>query len=190
MKIRMIALIAGLFAAGCVQISLYPLYTPEDLVFDAALLGEWSEQDSEETWNFSKGEAKGYDLLFVDEEGKKGDFVAHLVKIRKKLFLDIFPKSKDTNESDVYDWHVMRFHSFIRIKQIQPTLQMSIFNSDWVKEYLQQHPDDIQHEKIGDRIVLTAKPKELQDFIMRHENTKEAFEDPFTMTRKDKDRSE
>ena len=39
--------------AGCIQ-TLHPLYTENDLTFDAALIGVWGEDNSKETWAFEK----------------------------------------------------------------------------------------------------------------------------------------
>lgn len=52
---------------GCVP-SLHPLYTDGDLVFNPALVGEWSEKDSEERWIFTKSGEKEYRLVYA--EGK------------------------------------------------------------------------------------------------------------------------
>jgi len=187
MKKFTILLLACFLAGGCVQVSLFPLYTDEDLVFDSSIIGEWVEKDSGETWNFTGGEAKEYNLLFVDDEDKIGEFVAHLVNIQGRLFLDIFPKETDLIESDTYQWHLLSVHSFLKVKQIQPTLQLSPLSPDWVEEFLEEHPEEIRHEIVDGRVVLTAKPKELQGFLIKHENTEGAFEEPNDLIRKEED---
>ncbi|MHC4244422.1 MAG: hypothetical protein ACYSU4_18605, partial [Planctomycetota bacterium] len=67
---------------GCVPVmSLHPLYTEKDVVFEERLLGRWVDDPSspETIWEFSRIEEpnNAYNLLFSDEEGKKGSFVAH-----------------------------------------------------------------------------------------------------------------
>lgn len=91
------------FLGGCLPvISLHPLYTEKDVVFEEKLLGKWvDDPDSPETiWRFSRVDEpkNAYKLVFSDNEGKKGSFIVHLVKLqttgtprRKMLFFDLFP---------------------------------------------------------------------------------------------------
>ena len=77
---------------GCVPvISLHPFYTEEDVVFEEKLLGKWVDDpnDPDTTWEFNRIEEpkNAYKLVFYDDEGKKGSFVAHLVRLQNKLFL-------------------------------------------------------------------------------------------------------
>ncbi len=172
---------------GCVQLSLYPLYTDADLVFESDLIGEWSEEGSRETWAFTKADGNAYDFSFTDDNGEKGEFIAHLVKVQGDLFLDIFPKKPEENGSDAYGWHLLGMHSFIHVKQIEPMLQMAVLDPGWVKKYLQEHADAIQHETLKDRIILTAKTEELQAFVVKIRKIGGAFDDYCNMTRKGKE---
>lgn len=169
--------------AGCVP-SLHPLYTDGDLVFDPALVGEWSEKHSKEKWIFTKSGEKEYRLVYIDDEGKEGKFIVHLVKAEGRQFLDLFPEDPDLKENDFYKCHLLPIHTFMRIEQIEPTLRMVPLNPDWIKKFLQDHPDAIQHEKVDDGILLTAKPKELQAFLIKHEKTEDAFGDVSDKVRK------
>src|SRR6266436_7895790 len=76
---------------GCVP-SLHPLYTDNDVVFDAALLGQWvsTERDSKETLTFTKGDKNAYKLVQIDDSSK-GVYIAHLIKLDGTLFLDVKP---------------------------------------------------------------------------------------------------
>ncbi len=170
---RLVGLGFLIFLTSCVP-SLHPIYTGEDLVFDPALVGAWSEEGSADTWTFSKSGEKEYNLVLVDDEGK-GEFVVHLAKVEGRLFLDLFPKEPDLKANDFYKSHLLRVHSFILVAKIQPTLQMAVLDPGWIKKFLQDHPDAIRHEEVNDDILLTAKPKELQAFLIKHEKTEGAF---------------
>lgn len=66
-------LLAALLA-GCVPVmSLHPLYTDEDVIFEEKLLGTWLD-DSNDTWTFERISEfhESYALTFTDYEGKKG----------------------------------------------------------------------------------------------------------------------
>jgi|SRR6185295_1561313 len=175
---------ASLVLAGCVP-SLNPLYTEKDLVFEAALVGTWAEQDdSQETWGFEKSGEKQYKLV-INENGKTGEFEVHLLKLGNTLYLDFFPESdglKDSKRNDFYLSHFVPGHMFAKVTQVEPALRMAMLNPDWLKKLLEKNPKAIDHQGIGDeRIVLTASTAELQKFIVA--NTGEAFGDPATLKR-------
>ena len=168
---------------GCIH-SLHPLYTAEDLIFSPALVGRWSEDDSKETWEFSKKGEKEYRLVYTDDKGKAGTFVVHLLKIKGKMFLDLFPSEPDLKENLFYQVHLLPVHSFMYVKQIKPTLQMSMADGNWLEKLIEANPGAIRHEKIEDRIVLTASTKELQAFFLKHLATEDAFGELCDMKRR------
>jgi hypothetical protein len=165
-----------LLLAGCVP-SLKPLYTEKDLVFEPGLVGVWAEkEDSEETWAFEKSGEKAYKLIYT-QDGKTGEFKVHLLKLGDTLFLDLYPDDEGLarlNRNDFYWSHWLPTHTFAKVRQIEPTLQMSFLNGDWLEKSVEKNPKAIRHERIdGDRIVLTASTKELQEFVNKH--SKQAF---------------
>jgi hypothetical protein len=122
-----------------------------------------------------QGEYKAYKLIYTDGEGKKGEFIAHLMKIDDKLFIDVFPAELDIQQNDMYKGHFMPVHSFVYISQMEPKPRVSNLEPDWLKKYLEKNPKAIRHEKINDGILLTAPPKELQKFVLKHLKTDGAF---------------
>jgi hypothetical protein len=161
---------------GCIP-SLHPLYTDKELVFEEKLSGIWS--NGEQIWKFEgDSEKKSYKLLTVNEDFKKGEFTAHLVKIDKMLFLDLFPKEPKLQAPAFYKFHLLRVHTFIKIEQIEPILKMRVMNPDKMKEMLENDPNLIKHEIVQrDRIVLTASTKDLQQFMKKHASVEDFFGD-------------
>jgi len=167
--------------AGCVP-SLYPLYTGPDVVFDPALIGEWKSDDLKETWVFTQLEEKNYRLALTDQDGNPGLFTAHLVKVEGRLFLDLFPEEPSEIKNDFYKGHLLPVHTFSLVKQVSPTLQVASMKPDELRDYLEDHPTDLAHERRDNTLILTAKPKDLQSFLLQHE--KEIFSEPGEMKRK------
>jgi hypothetical protein len=170
-----------LISTSCVQ-SLNPLYTEPDLIFDPALLGVWIDKESTETWELTKIEDKQYKLIHTDENGKKGEFVAHLLKIDGKTFLDLVPIDSGLSPNDFYKGHFLATHSFILITQMGSTFQISYLEPDWLKNLLKENPQAIRHEKMEEKILLTASSKELQKILLANLNS--AFSRPVEITRK------
>lgn len=176
------AVLLGIAAilAGCIP-SLHPLYTDKDLVFDPALIGQWSEENSKESWLFEKAGDDAYKLTYTDGEGKKGEFQAHLLKLGDLRFLDLYPEDaglKDAKRNDFFYFHFVPVHTFIRVRQVTPTLEMSMMETKWLDELLKSKPKSIAHETVGERVILTAATKELQSFVRQHAQTAEAWGQP------------
>ncbi|MHC4359909.1 MAG: hypothetical protein ACYSTN_03795 [Planctomycetota bacterium] len=181
-------LLAGVLV-GCVP-SLHPLFTDEDAIFEEKLLGIWSEEkDSKETWEFQRYGGQGskrYKMIYTDNEGKEGSFLTTLGKLDGMLFLDLFPGEVEINTADFYKIHLLGVHTFMKIEQIEPTLQMRAMDPDRIKEMLKNDPNLIKHEvleKEGSRIVLTASTEELQWFMIDHANDEGLFSEASELKR-------
>jgi len=179
------AMVIGLLmvAAGCIR-SLHPIYTDEDLVFEQSLIGVWADDESSEVWDFSTEGTNSYKLVYTDDSGKKGTFSAHLLRINGFLFIDFFPKKPELEENDFYEGHLLSVHTFVYLKQIEPTLQMSFASSDWLKDLLKEDPGAIGHEIIDSEIILTAQTEKLQAFWLEHLHAEGAFNEFSNMTRR------
>ena len=180
------SLIIGLLLAftGCVP-SLNPLYTDQDLIFDKSLIGVWVEKDTHETWALSSCDDKlEYKLLHTDENGRKGEFSARLVRVEDKIFLDIVPIKPSFTQSDFYRGHFFATHTFVHVVQIEPTVQLAVLEPRWLKDKLAENPEAIRHETINGEIILTSQPKETQKFLLANLNTRQAFSQPLELTRK------
>src|ERR1041385_7372623 len=79
----------ALLIAGCVR-SLHPLYTDKDLVFEKDLIGTWAQKEgNKDTWIFQQSGENAYDLIHT-QKGAPAKFEAHLVRLDKFLFFDLF----------------------------------------------------------------------------------------------------
>jgi len=181
---------------GCVPVmSLHSLYTEEDVVFEENLVGTWvDDPDSPKTtWEFSRAGAKekAYKLVYSDDEGKKGSFVVHLVKLENRLFLDVLPSQFPSEQQD---WEKMKWaynffffvpaHTFIKIDSIEPKLKMRRTVNDEMKELFKEEPNAVKHELVEDEIILTASTKELQAFVLKYAYDIRVFPAKIVLTRK------
>jgi len=198
MKVKKILfyLLAALLG-GCVPvISLHSLYTQENVVFEEKLLGTWVDDPNgpEVIWEFTRiDEPKNaYKLVFSDDKGKKGSFVAHLVKLQNRLFLDAFPSEfpwepDDPNEVKwLYNsFFLIPAHTFIKIDSIEPQLKMRLTNNDKMAELLKEDPNAVKHTSIEDRIILTASTEELQAFVLKYADDSRVFTDEVVLNRRE-----
>ena len=188
----MLAVILG----GCVPvISLHPLYTEKDVVLDKKLCGTWINDsgDSKTTWEFEciDEPKNAYKLIFTDEDGKKGSFVAHMVKLKNRLFLDIFPGELpwEPEDPNKMDWpyntlFLIPAHTFVKIDSIEPQLKLRLTLESKMEELLKENPSAVEHTFVGERIVLTASTNKLQEFILKYAEDERVFTGEVTLSRK------
>jgi len=181
---------------GCVPvISLHPLYTEKDIMLDKKLCGTWINEsgDMKSTWEFERIEDpnNAYKLIFTDEDGKKGSFVAHLLKLKDMLFLDIYPSELpwELEDPNKMDWpynslFLIPAHTFMKIDSIEPQLELRLTSESKMEELLKENPSAVEHTFVGDRIVLTASTKKLQAFILKYADDERVFTDLITLSRK------
>ena len=181
---------------GCVPVmSLHPLYTEKDVVFEERFLGKWVDDPNspDTTWEFNRVEEtnNAYNLVFSDEEGKKGSFVAHLVKLGSRLFLDVYPNEppweiEDPNKLELpyNSFFLIPAHTFIKIDFNGPQLKMWLTNDEEMKKLLKEEPNAVKHTFIEDKLILTAPTKELQEFVLKYADDKRVFRSDIVLIRK------
>jgi len=189
----MLAAILG----GCVPvISLHPLYTEKDVVVDKKLCGTWVDDanNPKTTWEFKciDEPKNAYKLIFTDDEGMKGSFVAHLVKLQNKLFLDIFPSELpwEPEDPNKMDWpynslFLIPAHTFVKIDSIEPRLKLSLTLESKMEELLKENPSAVEHTTAGKKLVLTGSTKELQAFVLKYADDERVFADQVILSRKE-----
>jgi hypothetical protein len=162
-------LIAATFIAGCVP-TLNPIYTDKDLVFDPAVLGTWLQEKSSIEWKFSKRDDTSYDMVFTDNGGRQGHFIARLAKVQGTTFLDLYPQEPDLDTTDFYKLHLLSIHTVYLVKATEPNLQLAAIDGKWLQTYLTENPSAIQHAEFDKGKLITAPTAELQAFLVEHKD--------------------
>lgn len=180
-------LMVALFFSGCVVYSFYPLYTESDLFPNDILTGEWMDSDST-IWNFEHEyhgkkvpeniDSTSYVLNLKDKDGKESKFNIHVVKLAGHYFLDFYLEDfLDDNNLDLESFHIVPVHTFAKLEVSENKLQINWFDQEWLKKLIEENKIRIHHEANDDYILLTAKPKELQKFVIKYVNSEEAFKE-------------
>ncbi len=202
MKVKKILFyLLAVLLGGCVPVmSLHSLYTKENVVFEEKLLGTWMDDpNSPETiWEFNRIEEpeNAYRLVLSDKDGKKGSFVAHLVKLENSLFLDVFPDEFpcDTEDPNKTDWlynvfFLVPVHTFIKIDSIGPQLKMRLTDDDKMAKLFKEDPNAVKHMSIEDRLILTASTEELQAFVLKYADDSRVFPDEIVLNRRETEKT-
>jgi hypothetical protein len=186
-KILLSVLLLALFVSGCVVYSFYPLYKEKDLFPNDLLLGNWMDEDST-IWYFKHSyngdtipqnlDRTNYSLTmkFKDnEETGSKRFDVKIIKLEGYYFLDFYLKDYIKDDPTLFDFHIIPVHTFAKVIIEKDSLKINWFDQDWLKKLIEQNKIRIHHEDNGDIVLLTAKPDELQKFVIKYVNSEEAF---------------
>ncbi|MFC1540887.1 hypothetical protein ACFL50_00375 [Candidatus Latescibacterota bacterium] len=175
----LLAMTAVLFG-GCLVTSIHPLGNEDDIVFDENLIGMW-DVDDDENWLFTKGENNTYKLIISSDEGSEGivsgEFIAKLVRLSDKYFLDIFPERLDTG-SILTDVLMLPTHTFLVYSLEDSELYLGFTDPEWFTSRIDLNEDiGIDYVITEDEVItLTAPTEELQAFYLKHADDHEFFE--------------
>ena len=181
MKKLTFVLLAGAAAlfTGCIVTSVYPFYHEKQLLFEQALLGNWSDiKDPADQWKFEAEGTNAYRLTCTSG-GKTSVMSAHCFKLSGLIFLDLASgEIKDETPAPPIPSHLL-----LRVIQLTPTFKMVPMKYEWLQELLAKEPKAIRHYILPDekpedgRIVLTADTAELQRFVIKYLKTEKAWGD-------------
>jgi len=191
---KLLFYLLAVLLGGCVPVvSLHPLFGEKDVVFNEKLVGTWVDEPNkgDTVWEFKRADANenAYRLIFSDKEGKKGLFIAHLVKLKEKLFLDVCPAPWEQQDPNKIEWvyntlFLIPGHTFIKVNSIEPQLKMRITDDEKMKEFLKADPNAVKYTLLEDKPVLTASTKELRTFVLKYANDDRVFTGEIVLNRK------
>lgn len=169
------AILAVLVFAGCVPVANEPLYTPDDIVFEKALVGEYLRP--EETVFLKKGEGKSY--LYGQAGKEKEARAVRLLKLGDYYFMD-------------EEMPVQGQHFFFKVGVVGQEVRVWVMSVPWLKALVEKDPKAVAHEikrtviKEGgnevarEQFIFTGPTKDLQTFVLRYLDTPEAWIGPVT----------
>ena len=169
-------LLAGLFA-GCVVMSVYPYYTVKDLTFDAGLSGRWAKPGATNGfWEFAPIRNKYYLVTTVDAQ-ETNRFDGYLFQLKGQPFLDLCTTNRD-------GFNQLPLHLAVKVARSQDELQLAALNYEWLGKLLEANPATLRHIEVPEKpletnsnkiIYLTADTRDLQKFLLKHQNNTNAF---------------
>jgi hypothetical protein len=201
MKSRLARIAATLalvsFLTGCAPIdSIFPLFKPEDAVFDDRLLGSWqpvitdsNDSDKDVRLIFSHSECNNFYNFKWTEVGAKGGFVAkiRLMRLGNNLFADFEGNMDSPDDSKPPDgpipFPVIATHMIGRIWLEKDTLLIRFLDDDWVKTQVKAGTFSLAHLDVNGGQILTAQTEDLRKFMQAHADDNEALSDQFKFIR-------
>ena len=158
-----------LFVVGCgPAMSLHPLCTNEEVIFNPELIGRWGANNGE-NWIFRQTEDDIYGVtVMFDSKDDSLTLEGRLLQLGNHMFMDV-----TSSVSDVADFLAIPVHVFLKLSLEGDTLGIAYLDDSWLDE----NREEIKHEKVDKHgIILTASTGELQDFVLKHAEDTEAFQ--------------
>jgi hypothetical protein len=123
-----------------------------------------------------------YTLRIYDQSApaNAAEFHLHLVKLGDILFIDLFPEEWQKSNT-ILSIHLISVHTFAKI-EIGNKLEINWFDADLLQKLLDENKIRIKHENNGVYNLLTAKPEELQKFVIKYAKEDKAFDSALRYT--------
>ena len=198
-----------LLTSNCAVISFYPLYTDDVLIRDDRIIGKWASTEvndmskeavdtliweikfNDKKWVkkhnvlFDRGShqvanryAYSLHLYYNSKPEDKVEFLIHLVELDGKKYVDFYPEQWDANNT-ILAFHLIGVHTFAKIDINDAAIDIEWFDTDWLMKKLEENKIRIKYEQNSANILLTAQPKDLQNFVIKYSDDEEAFNDDY-----------
>jgi hypothetical protein len=170
----LLAILALLLLAGCVPVAKEPFYTPGDLVFEKALIGDYM-QGPEQTVFLKRGEGKSY--LYGPADKEKDARPAYLIKLGDYYFMDQEMPGQGQ-------------HFFYKVGVVGQEVRVWVMSVPWLKAVVEKDPKAIAYEikkevtkengkeVVHEQFIFTGPTKDMQAFVLRYIDTPEAWVGP------------
>lgn len=172
-----------LLSTACDAPSIHPVYSASVGNADSDLVGVWKMEG--ETTTYEVVEAVGrhrYDLTVESNDANDATYHFELrtLKIDDHPFGDVM--ATEQKRSSIDEEHGLFFvptHMFFRYKINDENTELSVWtlNVNWLRRGLSAGILDLEHTWLaGDKILITAPTKDLQEFIVAYADHKQAFD--------------
>ena len=194
MKTRTLILIGMLaaLATSCIP-SLFPLYTIEDLVTDDRIVGTWDTGENG-LWvierldytpnndffspNWSEPEKmKSYKLEVKELSGSdtlEAEFLVHMLVLDRQHYLNYYPVDFELDH-DFLSWHMVSVNNFSKVWITEDSISLGFFDPAYLEELIDENRIKISHIRHDNGILLTARTRELQKFVMKYGDKEDAI---------------
>jgi hypothetical protein len=173
------AVLASLLSSSCLVVSLQPVYEPETIAFDPALLGSWASADDDLTVTFERGEWHSYHLT-LEQRDDRYRLSARMTRIGAGLYLDVTPL--DGTDMPALTLPV---HGCLRVELIDESLSLAELDYEWFERQRGEAKPALPFVVDARRnVVITAGTTELRQWIAQHSPAEGVFAAPTTFTRR------
>jgi hypothetical protein len=122
---RLLVLAASATVAGCLVVSVHPVYDQDTIRWDPALVGSWRDADDDVTIDIEADEWRSYRIHYVHPI-ETGDLSAYLTIVGDDRYVDLTPvRGKDHGS------FLVPVHASVRVRLDGDSLEVTPLSYDW-----------------------------------------------------------
>jgi hypothetical protein len=87
------------------------------------------------------------------------------------------PEDNGTASGDSSEMKLIAAHTFIKVTLEDERLRTAWLDREWLGDMIRDARISIDHQQVGDSVLLTASPEDLQDMIQQISNEPDAFKE-------------
>lgn len=171
-------LAAALLSSACV-VSLQPVYEPETIAFDPALVGSWASVDEDVTLAVERGEWHSYHVT-VTKGDERYRLSARLTRVGTGLYLDVTPL--DGTDLPALTLPV---HGCYRLAMSEEGITLAELNYERLERRARSGTADLSMVvDARSNVVITATTAEIRQWLALHADEEGVFGAPTPFTRR------
>jgi hypothetical protein len=165
----------AMFATGCGELlSIHPLATKDNSIFDSALIGVWSDGD-DLLLRVTEDKPAAYDILWMStKDSDKVKLKARLVQLRDQKVLDVWP-------ADPTPFSIPG-HAFLLVRTVGDGLELRFLDSKWLRAKVRESGAPAHVLIEGDPLITGTTPQ-VEAFLLKFGLSAEAQDDPLRLRR-------
>jgi hypothetical protein len=199
-RIVIIIGVLALLAGSCIP-SLFPLYTEKDLIEDDRVVGTWDGGENgiwiieklehhpdasflEPDWTEADEDSDTRNIHYrlTVREFHEGDtlevrFIMHLLVLDGKMYANYFPDEYELHH-DFLSWHMIEANNFSRIELGTDFMSLRFFDPSYLEQLIDQNRIKISHVRHDSGILITARTRELQKFVIKYSDEEDCLLGP------------
>ena len=111
------------------------------------------------------------------ESGDDAEFQPRWAEVGDGLYASLAPaqQAEESREGSAYEIHLSQAHRLYRVQLDGDTLQLTDLNDEWLKAALDSGRFDLDHQIVGDSLVVTASTEEVERLLMEVAGEQGAF---------------
>ena len=174
-----VGLLAALVSPACLVVSLQPVYEPETIAFDPALLGSWTSADEDVTLTFERGEWHSYHVV-VSQDDERYRLSARMTRLGSALYLDVTPL--DGTDLPALTLPV---HGCYRLEMTEEGMSLAELNYEMFERKARGGVHDLPLVvDARSNVVITAGTADLRRWLTAHGDEEGVFAAPTPFTRR------
>lgn len=136
---------------------------------------DWSDAKENNTYKLVVIETDGGDTL-------EAEFVVHMLVLGGQHYLNYYPGDFELDH-DFLSWHMVEANNFSKVWITEDSISLAFFDPSYLEELIDENRIKISHIRHDDGILITARTKELQKFVIKYGDEEDAILEPDVLKR-------